>query len=181
MCPRTLMMLRSYHGRVVPATTHRVAEVRSNQKDDTLAHGNSRLVKAVEALRRGKIIALPTDTLYGLAAGVRSESGVRALYATKRRSEDVPLAICVGDAQEVGNYLETGHLASGLLEELLPGPVTVISWTKSSSDLPNCINPGRRLLGVRVPNSCFVRVLSILLLSLLRLVFYTFLFCLYDI
>ena len=72
----------------------------------------------------------------------------------------------------------------------------------------NCINPGRRLLvpeqhlqsvssrlfwltqnrcywlyitGVRVPNSCFVRVLSILLLSLLRLVFYTFLFCLYDI
>ena len=54
------MMLRSYHGRVVPATTHRVAEVRSNQKDDTLAHGNSRLFKAVEALRRGKIIALPT-------------------------------------------------------------------------------------------------------------------------
>ena len=47
-------------GRVVPATTHRVAEVRSNQKDDTLAHGNSRLFKAVEALRRGKIIALPT-------------------------------------------------------------------------------------------------------------------------
>jgi len=135
------MMLRAYHGRVVPATTHRVAE-------------------AVEALRRGKIIALPTDTLYGLAAGVRSESGVRALYATKRRSEDVPLAICVGDAQEVGNYLETGHLASGLLEELLPGPVTVISWTKSSSDLPNCINPGRRLLGVRVPNSCFVRAVA---------------------
>ena len=60
MCPRTLMMMRAYHGRVVPATTHRVAEVRSNQKDDTLAHGNSRLFKAVEALRRGKIIALPT-------------------------------------------------------------------------------------------------------------------------
>ena len=38
MCPRALMMLRSYHGRVVPATTHRVAEVRSNQKDDTSAH-----------------------------------------------------------------------------------------------------------------------------------------------
>mmetsp|Transcript_11669 Transcript_11669/g.48907 ORF Transcript_11669/g.48907 Transcript_11669/m.48907 type:complete len:151 (-) Transcript_11669:1801-2253(-) len=129
MCPRTLMMLRSYHGRVVPATTHRVAEVRSNQKDDTLAHGNSRLVKAVEALRRGKIIALPTDTLYGLAAGVRSESGVRALYATKRRSEDVPLAICVGDAQEVGNYLETGHLASGLLEVkgTRPGAIFILT------------------------------------------------------
>lgn len=68
------------------------------------------------------------------------------MYATKRRSEVVPLAICVGDAEDVGNYLETDHLAQGLLEELLPGPVTVISWTKSGADMPSGINPGRRLL-----------------------------------
>jgi len=84
------------------------------------------------------------------------------LYATKRRSEVVPLAICVGDAEDVGNYLETDHLAQGLLEELLPGPVTVISWTKSGADMPSGINPGRRLLGVRVPSACFARVWSIL-------------------
>jgi hypothetical protein len=64
------MMLRAYHGRVVPATTHRVAE-------------------AVEALRRGKIIALPTDTLYGLAAGVRSESGVRVSETVLSRSRRI--------------------------------------------------------------------------------------------
>jgi len=84
----------------------------------------------------------------------------QALYATKRRSEVVPLAICVGDAEDVGNYLETDHLAQGLLEELLPGPVTVISWTKSGADMPSGINPGRRLLGVRVPSACFARAVA---------------------
>jgi len=56
--------------------------------------------------------------------------------------------------------LETDHLAQGLLEELLPGPVTVISWTKSGADMPSGINPGRRLLGVRVPSACFARAVA---------------------
>ena len=85
------MMLRSYHGRVVPATTHRVAEVRSNQKDDTLAHGKSRLVKAVEALRCGKIIALPTVRrgFFEIESGIpyfRSRSLGHAIWARGRNS-----------------------------------------------------------------------------------------------
>jgi tRNA A37 threonylcarbamoyladenosine synthetase subunit TsaC/SUA5/YrdC len=47
-----------------------------------------------------------------------------------------------------------------VLEELLPGPVTVISWTKSGADMPSGINPGRRLLGVRVPSACFARAVA---------------------
>lgn len=66
----------------------------------------------------------------------------------------------MGDAQDVGKYAEVEHLSAGLLDELLPGPITILLNRKSSSDLSKSLNPGLSLLGIRVPDSDFVRSVS---------------------
>jgi tRNA threonylcarbamoyl adenosine modification protein (Sua5/YciO/YrdC/YwlC family) len=132
---------QSVRARLLPATGQRVTE-------------------AVEALRREKIIAIPTDTLYGLAASACSQRSIERLYAAKQRSSDVPLAICVSEAEDVRKYAEADHLSADLLEELLPGPITILLRRKSNCELSTSLNPGVPLLGIRVPNSDFVRAIS---------------------
>ena len=109
------------------------------------------MTDALEALRDGKPVVMPFDTVYGLAADPSREEPVRRLYELKGRDETEPSALV---ARDFGYLLEcvpelTGRAAS-LAQLLLPGPVTLI--------LPN---PARRFrwltgtnpeaIGVRVP------------------------------
>jgi 2',5'-phosphodiesterase len=73
--------------RLLPAAMHHVGE-------------------AVEAAVRGEVLAVPTDTLYGLACCANSSPGVRHIYASKRRGDHKPLAIAVADVEDVQRYGE---------------------------------------------------------------------------
>ena len=118
-----MMSSRAARARVLPATLPRVAE-------------------AVEALRREKVIGVPTDTIYGLAASACSEKGIQRLYEAKQRAYHVPLAVCVGEASDVSKYADVAHLNPGLLEELLPGPVTLLLRKKTDdTPLSPALNP----------------------------------------
>jgi len=106
---------------------------------------------AVEALREGKPVVMPFDTVYGLAADPGREEPVRRLYKLKGREETEPSALVAWDFDALLDRVPElkGHAAS-LARLLLPGPVTLI--------LPN---PARRFrwltgtnpeaIGVRVP------------------------------
>jgi L-threonylcarbamoyladenylate synthase len=111
----------------------------------------SEVAAAIEALRRGEVAVIPTDTVYGLAASVADERGTRALYAAKRRDARRPTAILFASLDELlGRVPELPAEAVAAGRALLPGPVTLV--------LPN---PERRYpwlneqrpdtLGVRVP------------------------------
>ena len=56
----------------------------------------------------------------------RGDGAVRRLYEVKGRRTGVPVAIAVGDAKDVGMYGACAHLDEGMLERILPGPVTVL-------------------------------------------------------
>eukprot|EP00850_Spirogloea_muscicola_P017310 SM000147S01129 [mRNA] locus=s147:236523:238980:- [translate_table: standard] len=112
---------------------------------------------AVEALRRGAVIALPTDTLYGLAADACSEAAIRKLYEIKGRMLSNPLAICTADISDLDKYAAVEHLPPGLLHSLLPGPVTLVLPRDSRSQLHPSLNPGNATVGVRIPDSPFIR------------------------
>ena len=107
--------------------------------------------KAVAALRRGGVVALPSDTIYGVAACAASSEGVRRVYDCKRRSANVPLSICVQDIASVAAYGDTDHLPPGLLEALLPGPVTLLLRRLEEAPLDPSLNPGTRAIGIRIP------------------------------
>ncbi|KAL1370734.1 hypothetical protein HN51_000947 [Arachis hypogaea] len=116
--------------------------------------------EAVEALRDGKVIAVPTDTLYGFACDACSLEAVNRIYEIKGRKHTSPLAICVGDVSDIYRFAVTDHLPHGLLDSLLPGPVTVVLSRGDSSVLERSLNPGFDSIGVRVPDSNFIRVIA---------------------
>nr|XP_004295027.2 PREDICTED: yrdC domain-containing protein, mitochondrial isoform X1 [Fragaria vesca subsp. vesca] len=113
--------------------------------------------EAVEALRAGKVIAVPTDTLYGFACDACSLEAVHRIYEIKGRKHTSPLAICVGDVLDITRFAVTDHLPHGLLESLLPGPVTLVLRRGESSMLEKSLNPGLESIGVRVPDCNFIR------------------------
>ncbi|XP_009335080.2 threonylcarbamoyl-AMP synthase isoform X1 [Pyrus x bretschneideri] len=113
--------------------------------------------EAVGALRAGKVIAVPTDTLYGIACDACSLEAVNRIYEIKGRKHTSPLAICVGDVSDIERFAVTDHLPHGLLEVLLPGPVTLVLSRGESSILEKSLNPGLHSIGVRVPDCNFIR------------------------
>lgn len=111
----------------------------------------SEVAAAIDALRRGEVAVIPTDTVYGLAANVDDERGARELYAVKGRDARRPTAILYASLDELlARVPELPAEATAAARALLPGPVTLV--------LPN---PARRYpwlneqrpdtLGVRVP------------------------------
>lgn len=104
---------------------------------------------AVEALAAGKVIAVPTDTIYGLAVDATNSDAIALLYKIKNRDFNKPLAVCVADVSDISCWGVTENLPKGLLEQLIPGAVTVLLTRKGSVN--ECLNPGINEIGIRVP------------------------------
>ena len=113
-----------------------------------LVHSPERLHAFGTALRRGAIAALPTDTLYGLAADGNSSEGVERIYRLKGREENKPLILFLDRAErlrEIG-VTPTPEIA-GLLRRHWPGALTVV-FPLAGKPLAAFSHP---TLGIRVP------------------------------
>ncbi|XP_061920075.1 yrdC domain-containing protein, mitochondrial isoform X2 [Entelurus aequoreus] len=107
-----------------------------------------------KALKDGHVVAVPTDTIYGLACLAQDAGAVRKIYDIKSRNEQKPLAICVGEIQDIYKYCKV-KVKEELLGDLLPGPVTLVF--ERSEILNKELNPFTRLVGVRIPDCAFLR------------------------
>ncbi|RZC59995.1 hypothetical protein C5167_021752 [Papaver somniferum] len=116
--------------------------------------------EAIQAIKQGKVIAVPTDTLYGFACDACSAEAVHRIYEIKGRKQTSPLAISVGDVKDIERFACTDHLPKDLLDSLLPGPVTVVLMRGESSILEKSLNPGLDSIGIRVPDSEFIRMIA---------------------
>ena len=106
---------------------------------------------AVTALRAGRLVVLPTDTVYGLAADGESESAARALYAAKGRDAIQPTAVLFASVDVlVERVSELPAAAVEAVRLLLPGPFTLI--VENPARRYAWLNPQRPdALGLRVP------------------------------
>lgn len=118
----------------------------------------SAVTLACQLLSDGNIIALPTDTIYGLAVCAQNTAAVRKLYGVKGRDSAKPVAVCVGAVDDISSWGKTDVLPAGLLNSLLPGPVTII--LERTSLLNPELNPTCNKVGIRIPNHLFVRHIS---------------------
>ncbi len=84
------------------------------------------LEKAVSVLRRGGVIAMPTDTLYALAAAARDGAAVRRVFAIKGRGVDKPLPLFVSDLAMAERVAVFSAAARRLAERFWPGPLTIV-------------------------------------------------------
>ncbi|XP_065369177.1 threonylcarbamoyl-AMP synthase [Calliphora vicina] len=113
---------------------------------------------ARNCLRSGRVIALPTDTVYGLACDANNEKAIQKLYNIKGRDFHKPVAICVKDLGDLRKYGEAEHLNDSLLGQLLPGPITIV--IERSKHLSNpFLNPTTSKIGIRIPDFNFIQQL----------------------
>lgn len=106
--------------------------------------------KAAELLHLGKLVAIPTETVYGLAANALNENAVKEIFTVKGRPSNNPLIVHVSDIGDVEKYAAVvPEAAIKLLERFSPGPLTVVLPKKSL--LPEAIAGGRTTIAIRIP------------------------------
>jgi tRNA threonylcarbamoyl adenosine modification protein (Sua5/YciO/YrdC/YwlC family) len=110
--------------------------------------------KAAEILRNGGIIAIPTDTLYGVSTLVKNSEKI---YKLKQRPHEKPLGLFVANFEQIEKFSNV-TVPLSLLEKLLPGPVTLIF--QRSSELQPDFNPTTENVGIRIPQQNFVQLLT---------------------
>ncbi len=81
---------------------------------------------AASAIRQGKLVVYPTDTLYGLGADVFNEEAVEHVYQVKHRPGDMPLPVAVGSIEDIETVAHLNETARALAAALLPGALTVV-------------------------------------------------------
>ena len=112
--------------------------------------GADAIARAVELLLAGRLIGLPTETVYGLAADANNPEAVAKIFAAKGRPADHPLIVHLGADDLLPNYArEIPDDAWALAEAFWPGPLTLI--LKRAASVPDCVTGGQDTVGIRVP------------------------------
>jgi tRNA threonylcarbamoyl adenosine modification protein (Sua5/YciO/YrdC/YwlC family) len=115
--------------------------------------------RAVQALAEGKLVAFPTETVYGLAASALDEDAVSRLLAAKGRAAGKPLTLAIRSADEARDYApDMCPLARRLARRCWPGPITLVIDDSHAESLvrqlppkvQNAVSP-QQTLGLRVP------------------------------
>lgn len=111
----------------------------------------SDITKAVTALASGKLCAIPTETVYGLAANALDESAVARVFVAKERPTDHPLIVHVATAADVTEWItELPKWASDLTTAVWPGPLTIVGPRTEIAS--NAITGNQDTVAVRVPS-----------------------------
>ncbi len=107
--------------------------------------------KAIALLSAGEIVAIPTETVYGLAGNIHSEKAISAIFETKKRPFFNPLIVHIPSVDDLSNIVEyIPEKAKLLAEAFWPGPITLV--LKKKNTIPDLITAGKDTVAVRVPN-----------------------------
>ena len=110
----------------------------------------SSIAAAVALLRRGGVVGLPTETVYGLAADAENEDALRKIFAIKGRPADHPLIVHIASARDLGIWAsQVPDIAHVLAENFWPGPLTMLVRRAERTSL--VATGGRETVAIRVP------------------------------
>jgi L-threonylcarbamoyladenylate synthase len=108
------------------------------------------IARAADLLRAGELVALPTETVYGLGADALNPSAVARIFAAKGRPADHPLIVHLPDAEHLPRWAASiPKEAIALARAFWPGPLTMI--LKRSDEVPELVTGGQDTVGLRVP------------------------------
>jgi len=103
-------------------------------------------------LREGRLVAFPTETVYGLGADATNGQAVAALFAAKGRPRFNPLIVHFADAAHTEAHAELTLLALRLAEAFWPGPLTLVLERRAGSNLSDLVSAGLSTVALRVPD-----------------------------
>lgn len=109
------------------------------------------IAEAAAAIRAGRTVALPTETVYGLGADATSDSAVAAIFAAKERPRFNPLIVHAPDAAAAQRHVEWTPLAQKLAAAFWPGPLTLVLQRRPDCKLSLLVSAGLDTAAIRVP------------------------------
>nr|WP_166177747.1 L-threonylcarbamoyladenylate synthase [Altererythrobacter segetis] len=116
-----------------------------------LAPDAAGIARAAEILRGGGLVALPTETVYGLAARADSEAAIAAIYRAKGRPDFNPLIVHVASLDQAEQLAEFDDRARLLAERFWPGPLTVVLPLREGAPLAPAVTAGLPTIALRMP------------------------------
>ncbi|MEO8420703.1 MAG: L-threonylcarbamoyladenylate synthase [Hyphomicrobium sp.] len=117
------------------------------------------IAAAATHLRAGRLVAFPTETVYGLGADATNGEAVAAIFATKGRPRFNPLIVHVADARQAGEHVVLTVLAQRLIDAFWPGPLTLVLEKRPQSPLSDLVTGGLTTVAVRAPDHPVARAL----------------------
>jgi len=114
---------------------------------------------AAQILKQGGLVAMPTETVYGLAANANDSMAVARIFEAKGRPQFNPLIVHVNDIESVEQFAEVGSLDLALAQRFWPGSLTMILRRKSNSNLSDLVSAGLSTVAVRIPSHKTARAL----------------------
>ncbi len=104
----------------------------------------------VSILKKGGIIAYPTDTYYGIGCDIMNKKAIEKVYLIKQRDKSIPFSFICPDLKDISIYAKVSNFAYRTMKRLLPGPYTFI--LEGSRMVPKIMLTNRKTAGIRVPD-----------------------------
>lgn len=117
------------------------------------------IARAAQILEGGGLVAVPTETVYGLAARADSAEAVAKIYATKGRPDFNPLIVHVRDLEQAQTIAHFGVRARDLVERFWPGPLTLVLPLREDARIARAVTAGLPTIGLRQPSHRVMRTL----------------------
>jgi L-threonylcarbamoyladenylate synthase len=143
-------------GRRLPRRTREIRRMKPRIVPDDEAGR----MAAIEALRAGGIVALPTDTVYGIAVALDTPGGIEALFTAKRRPPDKGIMLLLADAAQAPGIGQWPPAAAALADAFWPGGLTVVVAQRPDAPLPPALTGGAPTIGLRMPDHPAPRALA---------------------
>ena len=123
---------------------------------------NQAVLKAMEFLSNGKVIGIPTDTVYGLAVDATNPIAIENLYNLKKRDKNKPIAIFLKNIEQIEKLFMIEEITANLIKKHLPGKLTIVARTndEAKNKLAKNLNENNQdFLGFRVVDNFFIKKL----------------------
>jgi len=117
------------------------------------------IVRATAHILAGETVAIPTETVYGLAADATNDRAVAKIFEAKGRPSFNPLIVHVRDLEMARRYAEFSPLAEKLAKAFWPGPLTLVLPRRRDCGLSLLVSAGLDTIALRAPNSVIARQL----------------------
>ncbi|MGE0179856.1 MAG: L-threonylcarbamoyladenylate synthase [Sphingomonas sp.] len=122
----------------------------SAQNTRVLSYGPEAIAEAARLIRAGEVVAMPTETVYGLAADATDGGAVARIYEAKGRPRFNPLIVHVRDAAQASEFTTFDNTARGYADAHWPGPLTLVLPLRPDGRLASLVTAGLSTVAVRV-------------------------------
>jgi len=113
---------------------------------------NNNLSKAKIAIEKGDVVAIPTETVYGLAANAYNTKAVKKIFSLKKRPSTNPLIIHFKNIEQIKKEVVINKYFLKLVKKFSPGPLTYVLKKKRNSRISKLANKGLATIAVRIPS-----------------------------